>query len=161
MTQRLGVGSREVRAQDVPRVAGVGRPPKPVGRHIQHILVDRRKDNGERPLPTLDHFAGWLTRVEPRIGGHLAGRIKRSVVFVDVAAIVGTGVEDIQVLRVRCDVTGLTTSCTIRNIHRALSEIELPGIPSRREAQRAVVLLRSTNMERYMVCRDPVVELSC
>ena len=172
MAERHRVGAREVAADRLPVVPPVRRLPQPVRGRVEDVRVERREDDGERPLPALHHLARRLARVEPRVGVHLARGAEAPVEAVDVAPVVRSREEDVEVLGVRRDVARLPASGTVRDLHgtlrdarrltaerRRLAEAEPVRVPGRRETQRAVVLLRAADMEGHMGRGHAVIEL--
>ena len=174
MSQGAGVGAGEVAAQGLPGFSGVGGPPEPIRRRVQRIGIEEREDDGERPLPPLHHVVGRLARIEPGIRAHLARRAQTAVVPVDVATVVRSREEDVQVLGIRRDVPRLPATCAVRHVHRTLGDgprrtaaptapasaaAQPAGVPVRRQAQRAVVLLGPADMEGDVRRGDGVVKL--
>ena len=165
MAQRHRVGAREVAADRLPVVSPVRRHPQPVRGRVEDVRIERREDDGEGPLPAFHHLARRLARVEPRVGGHLARRAEPPVEAVDVAPVVRSREEDVEVL-------GLPASGAVCDLHRTfrdarrltaerrrLAEAEAVRVPGRGQAERRVVLLRSANVEGHVGRGHAVVEL--
>ena len=159
---RLRRMTREVAAQHLPRATAVQRAPQTLGRHEQHFRVDRREQDGERPLPPFLDVLRRLTRIEPGIRIHFARQARLLVELVDVAAVVRAGIENVRIEGVGRDVARLTATHLIRHRHaarRLLRVVRPAHVPLRRRAQRAVVLLRSAHVIGDVLRRDHVVPL--
>ena len=99
--------------------------------------------------------------------------LEASVEFVDVGTVVRARKEHVDVVRVRSDVAGLTPTCLVRHVHRALGDRTIPTtteessrteahaarVPVARQAQRRIVLLRPTDVERLVGRSYRMVEL--
>ena len=81
IAQRLRIGARQVGADLLPALAFVGGLPEMLRRRVEHLRIERRKHDRERPLPALLQRARGHAGEEQRIHlhvAHLAGASGRS-----------------------------------------------------------------------------------
>jgi hypothetical protein len=129
-------------------------------RGVQHVRVDRREDDGIRPLPPLLHRARRLTLEHARVWVHFAQLSRAPVESGEEAAVVRATEEDIDVLRVGGDVPGLAAADNVERVaSTAAATTTEPELLGARDARRAVVLLRATDVEGHVLRRHRVVEL--
>ena len=147
----------------VPGLSAVGRLPHVLRRGVEHVRIDGREDDRERPLPALLHRARRLAREEARIRAHLA-------------QLAGAAIEPREERcrcsrrRRRCRSSSGRARCSrarrrpavvaaarrCRGRHRRRPP---PRLVAARHAQRAVVLLRAADVIRHVLGRDHVIEL--
>src|SRR6202008_1381044 len=113
------------------------------------------------PLPALDDGARRFAGEEARIRTDLAQLAGAAVEAGEERAVVGAGVEDVDVLRIGRDVAGLAAADGIERFGVAAGIAEpaaaAPGhAVVARDAERAVVLLRAADVKRRVPGRDHV-----
>src|SRR5262249_57555388 len=106
----------EVAADLRRRLPVVGRLPDGLRGREQDVRIDWREDDGEGPLPALDDRRGVLAREESRIRIDLAQVAGPAIEAGDEAAVVRSGEEDVDVLRIRRDVAVLVAADRIERL---------------------------------------------
>src|SRR4029077_3492912 len=97
-------------AQLAPRRAAVEGLPHVLRRGVEDVRIDRREDDREGPLPTLDDGGGILAGEETRVRVHLAQIAGPGIEPGDEAAVVRSGEKHVEVLRIGRDIAVLVAA---------------------------------------------------
>ena len=148
------VVAREIRTDRLPALSLIRRLEQDVGRRIKRCGIDRRDDDGRRPLEPVLHVGRRAATGRLRPDRDIAGFAEPMIVSRH-DAVIRAGVDDVRVARIGSDVAAFAAADLI-----PVGVIDAAAAGPARNRNGGVVLLRAVDPVRKLIVGDHVIKLT-